>query len=178
MLTLNVLLSLIIQSKRKGRGLLSNGKIYVELMLCAADFDSENALLKCFNNENVRVEAYRKIDRFLSRFQKDGKGYPYKLMQFEKLENSVGKSEQMAKYLRKMAAACNEIIDAEKLDSLVYTLLEIIRQDSNIVQILYGYDFVPKGKLLGSYAHPKRICIEALLVGLLYHVHKNPSAKM
>ena len=175
MLTLNVLLSLMIQSKRKGRGLLSNGKVYTELMLCVCDLESEKALLNCFNNENVRTEAYRKTDRFLSRFQKDGKGYPYDLIKFKQLENSVGSSEQMAKYLRKMADACNEIIDAEKLDSLVYTLLEIIRQDSNIVRILYGYDFVAKEKLLGSYAHPKRICIEALLIGLLYHVHRNPS---
>ena len=70
---------------------------------------------------------------------------------------------------------CNEIIDREKLDFLVYTLLKIIRLDDSIGRIFYGSEFVPKDKLFGSYANPKRICVEALLLGLLYHVHKNPA---
>ena len=70
---------------------------------------------------------------------------------------------------------CNEIIDREKLDFLVYTLLKIIRLDDSIGRIFYGSEFVPKEKLFGSYANPKRICVEALLLGLLYHVHKNPA---
>ena len=86
MLSLNVLLSLIIQAKLKGKGIVPNGKIYTELMLCVSDFCSENEVLNCFNNENVRVEAYRKIDRFLSRFLRDGQGYPYELIRFDRLE--------------------------------------------------------------------------------------------
>lgn len=174
MLSLNLLMSLIFQAKRKGRGLLSNGKIYTRLLLCISDLGSEKELLGCFNNEVVSKEAYRKLERYLSRFLTDGKGYPYELIGFEMLERSIGDCEKMSVYLRKMELACNEIFDTDKLDSLTFTLLEILRQDIGIKKILYGSELIPKEKLFGSYAHPKRICIEALLLGLLYHCHKNP----
>ena len=175
MLSLNVLLSLIIQAKRKGKGIVPNGKIYTSLMLCVSDFGGENEVLTCFNNETVAKESYRKLERFLSRFQRDGKGYPYELFSFGQLENSVGDTEKMAVYPRKMEKLCSSMLAAEKLDALTYTLLEALRQDSKIRTVLYGCEVIPKEKLLGSYAHPKRICIEALLVGMLYHVHKHPS---
>ena len=55
MIALNVILSLIIQSKRKGKGIISNGKIYSSLMLCISDHRSESDLLNCFNNEAVPI---------------------------------------------------------------------------------------------------------------------------
>ena len=66
------------------------------------------------------------------------------------------------------------VIDKEKLDLLVYTLLEIIRQDMSITTILYGDKFIQKEHLFGSFAHRKKICAESLLLGLLYHTHINP----
>ncbi|MBR1592204.1 MAG: hypothetical protein IJ666_04255 [Ruminococcus sp.] len=173
-MSLNVLLSLIMQTKIKGRGHVSNEKIYVKFISAIADGD-EKDLLKKFNNEIVPKEAYRKFGRFLSRFLKDGKGYPYDLTEFTEFEGCIGDSVKYAEYLRKIGTLCNEILDENKINPLVYTLLEIIRQDSNIRVILYNSEFVEKENLLGSYAHPKRICIEALLLGLLYHVHKNPA---
>lgn len=74
-----------------------------------------------------------------------------------------------------MKSACDEIIDFDKLDSLVYNLLRIINLDNSIYTIFYGYGFITKEKFIGSYANPKRICIEALLLGVLYYVHKNPA---
>lgn len=179
-LTLNILLSLIIQSKVTGRGMIGNGRLYVKFMKIIADNDSaelsadENILNK-FNNEFVEKEAYRKLERFISRFLKNGKGYPYKIISYNVFEKCIGNTEKIAEYLRKMESVCDEIIDCTKLDSLVYTLLEIIRQDSSIKKILYDSEFISKDKLFGSHAHPKRICVEALIIGLLYHVHKNPA---
>ncbi len=179
-LTLNTLLSLIIQSKITGRGMLGNGKLYVKLIKIILDNDSaelseERNILNKFNNELVEKEAYRKLERFISRFLKNGKGYPYEIISLNEFENSIGNAGKIVGYLRKMRSFCDEVINVEKLDSLVYTLLKILRQDSSIGNILYGSEFIAKEKLFGSYANPKRICIESLLLGLLYHVHKNPA---
>ena len=174
MIALNVVLSLIIQSKRKGKGILSNGKIYSMLMLCISDHKFENDLLNCFNNEAVPKEAYRKIDRFLSRFLRDGKGYPYELMSFNGLENSFDDPEKMAVYLQKLEATLDKFLDVQKLDNLIFTLLKLIRQDSDTKKILYGGCYIDKEKLFGRYVRQKRICVEALLLGLLYQCHKMP----
>lgn len=174
MIALNVVLSLIIQSKRKGKGILSNGKIYSMLMLCISDHRSESDLLNCFNNEAVPKEAYRKMDRFLSRFLRDGKGYPYELMSFNGLENSFDDPEKMAVYLQKLEAALDKFLDVQKLNNLIFTLLKLIRQDSDTKKILYGGCYIDKEKLFGRYVRQKRICVEALLLGLLYQCHKMP----
>ena len=70
-LTLNVLLSLIIQSKITGRGMTSNGRLYVMLMESIVDHDnksmtSDESILNKFNNEVTHHESYRKLERFLS----------------------------------------------------------------------------------------------------------------
>lgn len=171
---LNLLLSLIIQAKRHGKGTLSNGRIYTSLLLCISDFISENELLNCYNNEIVLKESYRKLERFLSRFIRDGKGYPYDMIEFRNLENAIGDEREMSVYLKKMEKTLNLFIDTEKLDSLVYVLIEWIREDDKIRKILYGSEFISKEQLLGTYAHKKQICVEALVLGLLYHTHKNP----
>ena len=174
MIALNVVLSLIMQSKCKGKGIISNGKIYSSLMLCISDHRSESDLLNCFNNEAVPKEALRKMDRFLSRFLRDGKGYPYELMSFNGLENSFDDPEKMAVYLQKLEAALDKFLDVQKLDDLIFTLLKLIRQDSDTKKILYGGCYIDKEKLFGRYVHQKCICVEALLLGLLYQCHKTP----
>ncbi len=174
-MTMNVLLSLLIQSKITGRGMTSNGRLYVMLMETIADHDNmamtaEESVLNKFNNEVTHHESYRKLERFLSRFVKTGHGYPYELYSFDKFENSM----DYRQFLLAMRGFTDAVIDKEKLDLLVYTLLEILRQDTSITTILYGYEFIPKERLFGTFAHPKKICAESLLLGLLYHVHKNP----
>lgn len=174
MLSLNVVLSLIMQAKRKGKGILSNGKVYTLLMLCISDFSSETELLKCFNNEVIAKEAYRKLERFLSRFLKDGKGYPYELISFNQLKNSLNNTEKMTIYLHKLEYTLDKFIDKNKIGSLVYTMLKLVRQDSDIKEVLYGSDNIDKKELVGGYVHQKRICVEALILGLLYQCHKSP----
>ena len=78
-LTLNVLLSLIIQSKVTGKGMTSNGRLFVMLMEIIADHNNKNLtseenILNKFNNEVTHHDAYRKLERFLSRFIRMGQG--------------------------------------------------------------------------------------------------------
>ncbi|MBR6669907.1 MAG: hypothetical protein IKL31_04065, partial [Ruminococcus sp.] len=169
-LTLNVLLSLIIQSKITGRGMTSNGRLYVMLMESIVDHDnksmtSDESILNKFNNEVTHHESYRKLERFLSRFVKTGQGYPYGLFRFDDFENAA----ENHRFLLAMRRFIDTVIDKEKLDLLVYTLLEILGQDTSITTILYSDKFIPKDRLFGSFAHPKKICAESLLLGLLYH---------
>lgn len=176
-LTLNVLLSLIIQSKVTGKGMTSNGRLFVMFMEIIADHNNKNLtseenILNKFNNEVTHHDAYRKLERFLSRFIRTGQGYPYDLFSFEDFENTT----KYSRFLHKMRSFVDIVIDESKRDSLVYTLLEIMRQDTDITTIRYDYENIPKERIIGSFAHPKKICIEALLLGLLYHVHENPNA--
>ncbi len=176
-LTLNVLLSLIIQSKVTGKGMTSNGRLFVMLMEIIADHNNKNLtseenILNKFNNEVTHHDAYRKLERFLSRFIRTGQGYPYDLFSFEDFEDIT----KYNRFLHKMRSFVDIVIDESKRDSLVYTLLEIMRLDISITTIRYGMEDIPKERIIGSFAHPKKICIEALLLGLLYHVHKNPNA--
>jgi len=174
-MTMNVLMSLIVQCKIIGRGITSNGRLYVMLMEIIADHDninltSEESILNKFNNEITHHSAYRKLERFLSRFIKTGQGYPYKLFRFKSFEDV----SKYTDYLNAMRCFVDTVLDKTKLDSLVYTLLEIIRQDTTIDTIMYGNSLVSKEQLFGNNAHPKKICVEALLLGLLYHVHIKP----
>lgn len=159
-----MLLGAIFEAKITGKGRSGRGKIYVELMQIITD-----------NSTDISERFGGSIDRFLLRLLRGETDYPYSLFSFEKFEHSIGNHHSYQNYLLKMKKLCSTVLDANKIEQLVYTLLEIIRQDSSISTILYGSDYISKEKLFGSYAHPKRICIEALLLGLLYHVHKNPA---
>lgn len=161
---IRILLGAIFEAKRTGKGRTGRGKIYVELMQIIAD-----------NSTDISERFGGSIDRFLLRLLRRETDYPYSLFSFEKFEQSIGNSRSYANYLLKIKKFCRSVLDENKVEQLVYTLLEIIRQDSSIGSILYSFDYISKEKLFGSYAHPKRICIEALLLGLLYHVHKNPA---
>ena len=79
-MALNVLLSLVIQAKITGKGITSNGKLYVNFIKIIADRDNseltaEESILKKFNNEPTKQNAYRKLERYLSRFLKTGRPY-------------------------------------------------------------------------------------------------------
>ena len=84
----------------------------------------------------------------MSRFVKTGQGYPYGLFRFDDFENVA----ENHRFLLAMRRFIDTVIDKEKLDLLVYTLLEIIRQDTSITMILYGHEFIPKEHLFGSFA--------------------------
>lgn len=177
MLNLNTLLSLIFQCKKTGSGKLGNGRIYVKLMQIIADreietISSELGILRKFGSFTADPTAYTRMDKFLNRYIKTGKNYPFQLFLFEKYEKNYSTD---LKYLTKMKSFCDEVLDERKIQQLVYTLLEIIHQDSSIETLIYGTQCISKNELFGSYAHPKNICLDAFLLGQLYYVHKYSS---
>ncbi|MBQ8349505.1 MAG: hypothetical protein IJY19_07700 [Ruminococcus sp.] len=175
MLNLNMLLSLIFQCKKTGAGKLGNGRIYVKLMCIIADrenkdISAETDILRKFGNCTADPTAYTRMDKFLNRYIKTGKNYPFQVFKFKKFEMDYSKN---LNYIAEMRSLCDEVLDEKKIRQLTYTLLEILRQDSSIETLIYGTQCVSKNELFGSYAHPKRICFDALLLGALYHTHKN-----
>ena len=163
-LGVRTLLGAIFEAKKTGKGRIGRGKIYAELMKIITD--SKDDISSLFGGNT---------DRFLLRFLRCETDYPYLLFRFNKFEKSLGNYPLYQNYIFRMTEFCNKILSENKIDQLAYTLLEIIRQDVSITEILYGSEFISKDKFFGSSAHPKRICLEALLLGLLYHVHKNPA---
>lgn len=168
-LSFNILLSLIISSKKLGKGRLGNGRILVKLLTASSDCKNSSqtrewSVLSKFSNEIVKPNAYHKIDKLIGRFLPYGKYYPYDKITFNDLENIFENPEKYHSFLREMSNVCDEILDPSKVNSLVYTLLEIIRHDSCINKIFYDGEWVDKQDFFGSFAHPKRICVEALLL--------------
>lgn len=178
-LTLNVLLSLLIQAKRTGKGKIGNGRMLIMLLQVIADsmhpeLSAERNMLRIFSDEPVKSKAYQKIDKQLVKFIPAGKPYPYEQIRFSKFGQSIGNVQRYSLYLMKMQQCCEELLDPEKTESLVYAILEILRTDAAFSDILYGAQYIPKEMLFGTPAHPKKICPAALLLGLLYQAHQNP----
>ena len=163
-LGVRTLLGAIFEAKKTGKGRIGRGKIYAELMKIIIDGKGDISSLFGGNT-----------DRFLLRFLRGETDYPYLLFGFDKFEKSIGNYPLFQNYIFKMTEFCNKILSENKIEQLAYTLLEIIRQDDSITEILYSSEFISKDKFFGSSAHPKRICLETLLLGLLYYVHKNPA---
>lgn len=179
-LTLNVLLSLLIQAKRTGKGKIGNGRMLIMLLQVIADtthpeLSAERSLLRVFSDEPVKSRAYQKIDKQLVKFIPTGKPYPYEKLGFKRFEDSIGNLQAYSCYLLSMHQCCEELLDPEKQESLVYTILELLRTDPAVTDILYGAKYLQKETLFGSPAHPKKICLAALLLGLLYQTHQKPN---
>lgn len=133
--------------------------------------------------ENEIKEAYQEIRQYISRFvQKGGENYPYDAIPLSKFEENVNLYGTMPNwdkykiYLTKVNTICWNVLDKSKKDELIYSLMEILQRDNSIEFIFYGNRFINKTELLGTYTYPKKICIEAFLLGLLYHTHKYPNS--
>ena len=106
-MTLNVLLSLIIDAKIKGSGKIGNGRLLVKLLQVIADNKGEERthernLIACFNDDVNKTDSYSKINKLIDRFLLDGGFYPYEKLSFTGLEKCMGNAEKTAVYLRKM----------------------------------------------------------------------------
>lgn len=177
-LTFNILLSLIIQAKKTGRGRMGNGRILVNLLMIASDYDKcektqERSILRKFNDEQGKSDAYHKIDKLVGRFLPEGKYYPYEKFTFKELEKCTKNSVEYKIKLTQMSKLCDELFTDENAERLVATLLELVRNDSHIDKLLYDGELVSKENFFGSLAHPKQICLEALLLALVHYTHIN-----
>ncbi len=177
-LTMNVLLSLLIDAKITGKGTKGNGRLLVDLLLTAADTDGKSAnprynIYARFTDAS-QYDATKLIDKKIYNFIPQGKYYPYENITFTALEDAF-ETGQMKSYLTAADKFIEETIAPEKLDSLVYTLLCLISEDDTISTLYYGNRVISKSELEGTPAHPVTVCPAALLIGLLYHVHKYPA---
>ena len=175
-LSLNVLYSLLIQAKKHGKGMIGNGRLIVMLLRVIADSDAsgkskERQILQLFSDEPVKSRAYQRIDKQLLKFIPTGKPYPYEKLTFSSFSKAIGTQDYYA-YLKAMDECCATILDQLKAEALTYTLLELLRADERFSHVLYGEKYIPKIQLIGSPAHPKRICFPALILGLLYQTHQ------
>lgn len=172
-MTLNVLLTLLIQAKRNN-GKKRNGQLLVRFLSCIAD-DREIEIRRRFFDYDNKDKEFNKIDKLILDFLPDGKGYPYDRFTFRHFESCIGNPDRFGEYLSAMEDFCNDILDSKKLNSLKYTLLEIMRNDDTFESVIYGENIVSKQDFFDVITEPERVSIGALLIGLLYYVHKNPS---
>ena len=166
------LFSLIVQAKKKGKGHLGNGRIYVMLMQTAADREcadvsGELDILRKFGNSTANPDSYQRMDKYLNRLMKTNGQYPSSLFTFEKAETDRSIA------ISKMHRFIDKVIDDEKLSQLIFTLLEAVKHDENVDKLRYGNRIINKAEILGTFARPKKICAEAFLLGLLIYTHQN-----
>jgi len=181
-LTLRTLLFLIIQAKKTGNGKIGNGRMLIQFLLTFADIDGtersdERCILRKFCDDAMLADAYKSVNRRIDRFLHEGKGYPHDRLAFTNFERNMSDLSRYRVHLAKMAKVCAQVLDETKIAPFVHTLLEILRPDDGIQQIPYGCGFLPKSTLFGTFAHQKKICLEALLLGLFYLTHKEFSTE-
>ena len=114
-MSMNVLLSLIIQSKITGKGVTGNGRLLVKLLQIIADNNGsektyERNILACFNDDPYKPSSYHKIDKLIGRFLPEGRYYPYSKLTFLEFEKSIGSLAEIAVYIKKMQEFCDKII--------------------------------------------------------------------
>ena len=182
MLTLNCLFALIIQAKITSKKRTGNGKILIRLLSVIADcpetdITKERAIMQLFTDELNKAAAYKKIDRLTIDFISTGNRFPADKITLKEFENKIGMDrkpdwKQYRSYLAEMNSFCEEVLEQEKIPFLVSTLLELLKNDKSINYIFYGNEFILKDRLFGTVSHPKKICAEALLLGLLYQTIK------
>lgn len=174
--TLKQLLALIIEAKRKGTGKIGNGRLFVMLLSVLIDCNpefvtSERTVLHCFSDQLNKNDAYHAVDRRLYKIIRAGQPYPHEKMHFSGFEAALNAQSRYAVYLKKMSSVCETIFEPKLTESFVYSVLQAIRQDTEMQSVLYGRQYIAKEMLSGSPAHPVRISLPALLLGLLYQLH-------
>nr|MCR4646631.1 hypothetical protein [Oscillospiraceae bacterium] len=178
MITINALFRFIVLAKRQGKGRLGNGVILTKLIGTLCDFEDDTAEIQrrlTISPDNVNLNRY--ADRLMQdgvRFPSPDAPYGLSLTKFEGLVHSTDPDgSAYLHYLNRMHQFCMDVLDPEKVPLLTHTLLHTMRTDNDMQLVFYQCRFLPKAELLGDPAHPKRICLEALLVGLLYHAMRS-----
>lgn len=164
-LSVKILLKLIFDAKKQGKGRQGRGRIYSRLI----------SILTIGDN-SVAAETFGgNIDRFLLRLLRNETEYPYQLFNTEIFAQCIGDFPKAEKNLLKMRGFINSALDNEKLDVLTGSLLEVMKSDSSVRGLIWGSEIIEKEALLGSRIHPRQVCVEALLLAALHHVHRFPA---
>ena len=164
-LSVKILLKLIFDAKKQGKGRQGRGRIYSQLITILTNGDN-----------SVASETFGgNIDRFLLRLLRNETEYPYQLFNTENFAQCIGDFQKAEKYLLKMRGFIDSALDSEKLNVLTGSLLEVMKSDSSVRGLIWGSEIIEKEALMGSRIHPRQICIEALLLAALYHVHRFPT---
>lgn len=170
-LTVNTFLAVMLKAKKE-KPRIGKGKLLTALISTMSDA-TEAQFMPQFTQETGGT-ANRRLDNIAARLvnnETQYQNYIIKLTRFEKLcKEPKPSGSAYTAYLEKMHSFCKSHLDCEKLAALTYTLLELLRQDKQIITVFYNREHIRKEELFGTFAHPKRICLEALLVGLWYHV--------
>ena len=164
-LSAGVFFKLIFEAKKQGKGRLGRGRVYAKLIGILSGTERID-IINAFGGS---------IDKFLLRLIRSETEYPYSMFTVCEPDVYISDINRIKHDLLKIKDFCSEVLDEEKIISLVYTLLGIVKSDTTINTLIYGSRIIPKNALFGSVIHPKQICIEALLLSLLYHIHKYPS---
>ena len=177
MLTVNAIYRLVVLAKKHGKGKLSNGDILTKLIGTLIDTDDSEKLIRY--SLVLSVDDPIKLNRYTDKLMQNRVPYPF-------LENALGTSMEQfqalvrsdepnyrdyLRYIRRMSVLCQSALDPALVPAMVHTLLSILQADDYVHEIYYNCRMIPKEHLIGNAAHRKSICVEALLLGLWYHVH-------
>ncbi|MBR3629383.1 MAG: hypothetical protein IKN55_02795, partial [Oscillospiraceae bacterium] len=174
MITVNTLFRLVVLAKRQGKGRIGNGAILTELLGTISDLGDDFVEIQrrlVISPDNVNANRY--ADRLMKHqvhIPAADAVFGIPLTQFQALVNAPSPDAAVyLYYLERMHRFCVHTLDEAKFPALTAALLCHLRADQTVHSVYYHNRFLPKDALSGTPAHPKRICIEALLVGLLYH---------
>lgn len=180
MLNVNLIFRLIVLAKRQGKGKLGNGLILTRLIGTLCDFADDTEEIErrlVITPDNVTLNRYAdKLMQNRVRFPFAGEPYGLPMTDFQKLtmeKHPDGKA--YLHYLERMHRFCKDTLDPDKTPALVSALLAVLRVDERVYTVFYDNRHISKSDLLGSCAHPKRLCLEALLIGLWFHAMRFPS---
>ncbi len=177
MLTVNAVYRLIVLSKKHGKGKLSNGEVLTKLIGTLADNENSDKMIRY----SLALDANDpiKLNRYSDKFIQNRIHYPFygeslgmSMERFQELvQSDTPNFREYLRYLNRMSGFCKAVLDPPKIPALTHTILTMMQSDDSLRSIFYNCKMIPKDDFIGSAAHTKQICVEALLIGVWYHVH-------
>ena len=174
MVTINAVFRMIVLAKRQGKGKLGNGVILSRLIGTLSNLGDDSAEIQrrlVITPGNIALNRYAdKLvqDQVHFPFPNEPYGIPIQHFQSIVLASNSG-SAGYSHYLERMYRFCKDVLNTENIPSLLEGLLEQLHADASVQSIFYNRQNTPKSALYGTPAHPRRLCMEALLIGILYH---------
>lgn len=177
MLTVNAIYRLIVLSKKHGKGKLSNGEVLTKLIGTLVDHEGSDKMIRY--SLVFDADDPIKLNRYSDKFMQNRIHYPFygdslgmSMERFQALvQSDTPDFKAYLYYLKRMSDFCNAVLDPIKIPALVNTVLTMMQTDESLQAVFFNCRMIPKDDFIGSTVRPKHICVEALLLGLWYHVH-------